>query len=91
MILPWDSDRKPPSAIMRLGFSAKQKLILTCSIKAAMSRIELAEEWIRAVLWRHSFTTAMVSLHVNRVLNIGFQGKSLPPAWFTDFGRTSSP
>lgn len=75
-------------AIMRLGFRQSKNLILTCSIKAAMSRIELAEEWIRAVLWRHSFTTAMVSLHINRVLNIGFQGEEFTAGLVHDFGRT---
>jgi HD-like signal output (HDOD) protein len=40
------------------------------------------------VLWRHSFTTAMISMHVNRSLNIGFQGEEFTAGLVHDFGRT---
>jgi HD-like signal output (HDOD) protein len=75
-------------AILRLGFRQSKNLILTSSLKATMRRITLAEEWIREVLWRHSFTTAMICSHVNRALNIGFQGEEFTAGLVHDFGRT---
>ena len=75
-------------AILWLGSRQTQNLILTSSLKVSMSRITLVEEWIREVLWRHSFTTAMICMHVNRSLNIGFQGEEFTAGLVHDFGRT---
>ncbi len=75
-------------AVMRLGFRQCKNLIVTSSIKATMNSITLEEEWIREVLWRHSFTTAMICLHVNRALNVGFQGEEFTAGLVHDFGRT---
>jgi HD-like signal output (HDOD) protein len=75
-------------AVMRLGFRQCKNLIVTSSLKACMSQITLSEEWIREVLWRHSFTTAMISLYINRALNIGFQGEEFTAGLIHDFGRT---
>ncbi len=77
-----------PQAIQRLGFRLSKNLILTSSLKATMRRITMTEEWIREVLWRHSFTTAMICSHLNRALNIGFQGEEFTAGLVHDFGRT---
>ena len=75
-------------AIVRLGLRQSKNLIVTSSLKAMMKQISLKEEWIREVLWRHSFTTAMICLHVNRSLNVGFQGEEFTAGLVHDFGRT---
>jgi HD-like signal output (HDOD) protein len=63
-------------------------LILTSSLSSLMQRISLDQQWIRELLWRHSFTTAVVGLHLNRVLGAGFQGEEFTGGLIHDLGRT---
>ena len=74
-------------AVVHLGFRQTMNLIFTSSLKATMSRVTMQDEWVREVLWRHSFTTAMFCMHINRALNIGFQGEEFTAGLVHDFGR----
>ncbi|MBI5757314.1 MAG: HDOD domain-containing protein [Planctomycetales bacterium] len=75
-------------AVVRLGFRQCQNLIIASSIASLINRVTLNEEWIRALLWRHGFLTATISLHLNRTLNIGFQGEEFTAGLIHDIGRT---
>lgn len=75
-------------AVLRLGFRECQYLIMTASIASLMNRIPLEQEWIRSVLWRHSFNTALLSIHLNRTFHFGFQGEEFTAGLMHDFGRT---
>jgi HD-like signal output (HDOD) protein len=75
-------------AVVRLGFQECHSLILTASLSSLMNRISLQEEWIRGVLWRHSFNTALLAIHLNRAFHLGFQGEEFTAGLIHDFGRT---
>lgn len=75
-------------AVVRLGFRQCQNLIIASSIASLINRVTLEEEWIRALLWRHGFLTATIGLHLNRTLNIGFQGEEFTAGLIHDIGRT---
>ena len=75
-------------AVIRLGLRESKNLIMTSSIASLMKSIEFREEWIRDLLWRHSFFTAMLALHLNRTLDCGFHGEEFTAGLLHDFGRT---
>lgn len=75
-------------AVVRLGFRECQNLIMAASLASLMNRISLEEEWIRGALWRHSFNTALLSLHLNQAFHLGFQGEEFTAGLIHDFGRT---
>jgi HD-like signal output (HDOD) protein len=75
-------------AVLRLGFRECQYLIMTASITSLMNRISLKQQWIRGVLWRHSFNTALLAIHLNRSFHLGFQGEEFTAGLMHDFGRT---
>ena len=75
-------------AVLRLGFSVCRNLIFASGMTSLMSRLELQEEWIRESLSRHGFTTALLALKINRLLNAGFQGEEFTAGLIHDFGRT---
>jgi HD-like signal output (HDOD) protein len=76
------------TAVTRLGFRRCRNLILTSSVAGLMQKMSLDQQWVREQLWRHSFTTAMMSLHLNRLLKLGFQGEEFTAGLLHDFGRT---
>ena len=75
-------------AVVRLGLRECHNLILTASITSLMSRISLDQEWIRGVLWRHSFNTALLAVYLNNTFRFGFQGEEFTAGLIHDFGRT---
>jgi HD-like signal output (HDOD) protein len=75
-------------SVVRLGFRQCKNLILSTSMTSLMKKITLGEEWIREVLWRHGFLTAMLAINVNRCVGAGFQGEEFAAGLIHDFGRT---
>ncbi len=75
-------------AVVRLGFRQCKNLILSSSVSGLMKKISLQESWVRELLWRHSFLTGMLSLHLNRIFNAGFFGEEFTAGLVHDFGRT---
>ena len=74
-------------AVVRLGFRQCKSLIIASSFSSMMKQMTLDEEWIRETLWRHSFTTALLGLNLNRSLNVGFQGEEFVGGLIHDIGR----
>lgn len=74
-------------AIVRLGFRQCRNLILSASMTSLMNSLSLEEEWIRDLLCRHGFLTSLLSVGVNRVTGIGFQGEEFAAGLIHDFGR----
>lgn len=75
-------------AVVRLGLRECHNLILMASITSLMSRISLDQEWIRGILWRHSFNTALLAVYLNNTFRFGFQGEEFTTGLIHDFGRT---
>lgn len=75
-------------AVIRLGFRECQNLIMAASVSSLMNRISLEQEWIQEVLGRHSFCTALLSVQLNRMFHLGFQGEEFTAGLIHDFGRT---
>ncbi len=74
-------------AVVRVGFRECQNLIMAASMASLMNRMSLEHEWIRGVLWRHSFNTALVAIHLNRTFHFGFGGDEFTAGLMHDFGR----
>lgn len=74
-------------ATVRLGFSQIRSLILASSVASLMKRLPLEQEWIREILWRHSYMTALVCKQLNMRLRLGFQGVEFTAGLLHDFGR----
>ncbi len=74
-------------AVVRIGFRQCKSLIIASGFSSMMKKMTLQEEWIREVLWRHGFTTGLISLHLNRSLNVGFQGEEFTGGLMHDIGR----
>ncbi len=75
-------------SLVRLGIRQCRNLILSACVAGMMKKISLEQEWIREVLWHHSFTTATACLHLNRAFGLGFQGEEFSAGLLHDFGRT---
>ena len=75
-------------AVIRLGMKECKNLIMTSSIASLMKTIEFREEWIRDILWRHSFLTAIIAMHLSRALGCRFHGEEFTGGLLHDFGRT---
>ncbi len=73
--------------VMRVGFRECQYLILSASIASLMQRVTMSQEWVRKLLWRHSFTTALLATRINRTFHLGFQGEEFTAGLLHDFGR----
>ena len=74
-------------AVVRLGFLKCRNLIITCSTACLMKKLQIEDEWVKDVLWRHSFTTATACTVVNRSLSLGFHGEEFVCGLLHDFGR----
>lgn len=74
-------------AVVRVGFRECQNLIIIASFASLMNRMSLEHEWVRSVLWRHSFNTALIALHLNRKFHFGFGGDEFTAGLMHDFGR----
>jgi HD-like signal output (HDOD) protein len=74
-------------AVIWLGFRQCKNLILASSIQSLMKKLTLSEEWIREILWRHSFVTARLAVALNKSLELGFDGEEFTAGLIHDIGR----
>ncbi|MDB5346059.1 MAG: hypothetical protein JWP89_4436 [Schlesneria sp.] len=74
-------------AVVRLGFRQCKHLIMTSSFNSMIKSMSLDEEWIRELLLRHSFTTGLLGMHLNRAFQLGFQGEEFTGGLMHDVGR----
>jgi HD-like signal output (HDOD) protein len=74
-------------AMVRLGLRQCRNLILSSSAASLMRKLPMTHEWVREVICQHSFVTATACLHLNRALNLGFQGEEFTAGLLHDFGR----
>lgn len=74
-------------SVMRLGFKQCQNLILSASLSSLMQRLPLEGRLAQELLWRHSITTAITSVQLNRLLGLGFQGEDFTAGLIHDMGR----
>ena len=74
-------------AVVRLGLRQCKSLIIASSFSSMMKKMSLDEEWVREILFRHSFVTALNCLYLNRSLKIGFQGEEFVAGLIHDVGR----
>ncbi len=75
-------------AVIRLGFNQCRNLILSSSIATLLRTLPLQSEWIRDLLWHHSFLTGILSMRINGVTGAGFQGEEFAAGLIHDIGRT---
>jgi len=75
-------------SIVRLGVKQCRNMILSVCVSGMMKKISIDQEWMRSLLWRHSFTTASACLYLNRTFGLGFQGEEFTAGLLHDIGRT---
>ncbi len=75
-------------AAQRLGFRKCKNLILTSSMSSLMKQLTFDEQWIRDILWRHSFLAAIHCHHLNKLFAAGFDGEEFTAGLMHDLGRT---
>ena len=76
-------------AIVRLGLQQVRNLIMSACAKGLVQSVSLKQEWIRDLLWSHSFTTATACMYMNRAFALGFYGEEFTAGLLHDFGRTA--
>lgn len=74
-------------AVVRLGLKQCRNLILTSSAASLMKSMPLEQEWVREVIWQHSFRTAKVCSYLNKSMRMGFEGEEFTAGLLHDFGR----
>lgn len=74
-------------AVARLGFKRCRNLILTASAASLMKKLPLEQEWMREVLSKHSFRTALTCSHLNHHLKLNFTGEEFAAGLLHDAGR----
>lgn len=74
-------------AIARLGLRHCRNLILASYATQISRSITMEQEWIRDILWQHSYTTATTCMYLNRSFKLGFQGEEFTAGLLHDFGR----
>ena len=75
-------------SIVRLGVKQCRNMILSVCVSGMMKKISIDQEWMRSLLWRHSFMTASACLYLNRTFGLGFQGEEFTAGLLHDIGRT---
>jgi HD-like signal output (HDOD) protein len=75
-------------AAQRLGFRKCKTLILTSSMSSLMKKLDFEDAWVRDILWRHSFLTAIHCHHLNKLYSLGFDGEEFAAGLMHDLGRT---
>jgi len=74
-------------AVVRLGLRQCRYLILSSSAASLMKGMPLEQEWVREVIWQHSFRTATACQYLNKTLKLGFDGEEFTAGLLHDFGR----
>ena len=77
-------------AVTRLGFQQCKNLIVTNSVSSLMKKLPIEQEWVRTILWQHGFVTGLFAMHLNRALNVGFNGEEFTAGLIHDVGRALS-
>lgn len=89
--IPIFSGGKPISnlqqAVVRLGFKMCRNLVISSSATCLVEKMTLSDEWIREVIWQHSFKTASLATVLDRALRLGFGGEEFAAGLLHDFGR----
>jgi HD-like signal output (HDOD) protein len=75
-------------AAQRLGFRKCKNLILTSSMSSLMKKLTFEEQWMRDILWRHSFLAAIHCHHLNKLFATGYDGEEFTAGLMHDLGRT---
>jgi HD-like signal output (HDOD) protein len=75
-------------AAQRLGFRKCKSLILSSSMSSLMKKLTFDEQWMRDILWRHSFLSAIHCHHLNKLFAVGFDGEEFTAGLMHDLGRT---
>jgi HD-like signal output (HDOD) protein len=75
-------------AAQRLGFRKCKSLILSSSMSSLMKKLTFDEQWMRDILWRHSFLAAIHCHHLNKLFAAGFDGEEFTAGLMHDLGRT---
>jgi HD-like signal output (HDOD) protein len=75
-------------SIVRLGLRQCKNLIYCSSVTALMNKMTAEDAAARERMWKHSFHTALLALHFNHSLNLGYQGEEFTAGLMHDFGRT---
>lgn len=74
-------------SVLRLGFKQCQNLIVSTSLSCLMHQIPMECRLVQELLWRHSITTAITSVQLNRLLGLGFHGEDFTAGLIHDLGR----
>ena len=74
-------------ATVRLGFRQCRSLVIASSTACLVKKLDLSDEWVREVIWQHSFRTAAINTELNRQLKLGFDGEEFTAGLLHDFGR----
>ncbi|MCD0463484.1 HDOD domain-containing protein [Roseiconus lacunae] len=74
-------------AVVRLGLKQVRNLIISSSAASLMKNMPLEQEWVREIVWQHSFRTATVASHLNQKMRFGFEGEEFTAGLLHDFGR----
>jgi HD-like signal output (HDOD) protein len=75
-------------AVTRLGLKSCRGLILSSSFDSLSTRLTADLQYIREVLARHGFLTAIFAMRLNHRLKLGFQGEEFTAGLMHDLGRT---
>lgn len=75
-------------AAQRLGFRKCKNLIVSSSMSSLMKQLTFDEQWMRDILWRHSFLSAIHCHHLNKLFSAGFDGEEFTAGLMHDLGRT---
>jgi len=74
-------------AVNRLGLVKCQELILATCSAGLMKKLPFQNAQIRQQLWRNGYLTAVVCMHLNQRLRLGFNGEEFTAGLVHDLGR----
>lgn len=75
-------------AVVRLGVKQCKSLIMAASVSSMMNRLSDDQVCVREQLWKHSFFTGVVAVHMARGLGLSFSGEEFTAGLMHDMGRT---
>lgn len=74
-------------AVNRIGLVKCQELILATCTAGLMKKLPFQNMQIRQRLWRHGYLTAVVCMHLNQRLRLGFNGEEFTAGLVHGLGR----
>ncbi len=75
-------------AVLFVGRRRARDFIITSSLESVAARVPQALQERQATLWLHGFLTAILSVKLNDLFQLGFQGEEFTAGLMHDFGRT---